>query len=78
MVKKPTRKPHDPSRDEPPPDDDEVVQEEETMGDDQPDQNLGAEPKHPDPEGKMRSHAPGYTTGPEGESVELPKEEEDK
>lgn len=36
--------------------------------------------KHPDPKGKMRSYAPGYGPGPEGEPVELekPAEEEKK
>jgi hypothetical protein len=75
MSKKPTRKPYQPASDPPPRDpDDEPLEEEEVMPDDP--KTPEGEPVHPDPEGKMRSHAPGYTTGPEGESVELPKEEE--
>ena len=50
--------------------------EDETMPDDPktPEEEL----THPDPEGKMRSYAPGYGPGPEGSVVELPKEEKEK
>ena len=50
-------------------------EETETMPDDEPTQNPASVPKHPDPEGKMVSYAPGFTVGPDGGSKELPKEE---
>jgi len=74
MSKKPTRTPHHPARDAPPPEDD-VVEVEEDVMPDEPENEDYHNPKHPDPAGKMKSHAPGYTTGPDGGSLELPKEE---
>ena len=81
MSKKPTRHPSHPSTHrpvEPEPDDEEIVQEEETEAMPEEPKTPEGEPVHPDPEGKMVSYAPGFTVGPDGESVELPKEKKEE
>ena len=88
MSKKPTRKPHHPAHEaasprvDPDDFEEELAEEQENEQEDVADMAANdkppeGEPKHPDPKGKMVSHAPGFKTGPHGESVEMTEKEKE-
>jgi hypothetical protein len=79
VSKKPRRQPHRPTDQPPPvdPDDFEEELEEEDMPDEPEEPKPVPEPPQEE-EPRLVSYAPGYGVGPDGESVELPKEKKEE
>lgn len=75
MTKKPKRSPTHREAVDPDEIEEAEFEEAEAMPDEPEQAQEGDELKHPDPEGKMRSYAPGYGPGPGGTVAELPKDE---